>query len=120
MYSFWKVWINAKAEHHARRVLERVQRALGREAVDHAIEPYPKTRGFLERFRMELRSEGWNDCVIEVIELGQRVGRGWILSGDILSDPSGWSNQPSIPGVTAIEWNLVPEVRPTTSEAVSP
>jgi hypothetical protein len=119
MRSLWKVWIDAKAEDKARRVSEQVRRVLGREAVDHGIEPYPKTRGFLARFWVELGSEGWNDCVVEVIELGQRVGHGWILSGDILSDPSGWSNQPSIPGVKAIEWNLVPESTPTTSEAVS-
>jgi hypothetical protein len=55
--------------------------------------------------------------VVELIELGQRVGYGWILSGDILGDPSGWSNKPRVSGVKPIEWLLMTESIPTTPEA---
>jgi hypothetical protein len=81
------------------------------------VEPYPKIPGSLVVFCVVLESEAWNDCVVELIELGQRVGRGWILSGDILGDPSGWSNKPRVSGVKAIEWILMTESIRTTSEA---
>jgi hypothetical protein len=117
MRSLWKIWVEAKSEDKALRVSERVRGLLGREAVDQDIEPYPKIAGFLVIFWVELRSEAWNDCVVELIELGQRVGHEWILSGEILGDPSGWSNKPRVSGVKAIEWLLMNESIPTTSEA---
>jgi hypothetical protein len=117
MRSLWKIWVEAKSEEKALRVSERVRRTLGRDVVDQSIEPDPKTTGFLVAFAVELGSAAWNDCVVELIELGQRVGYGWILTGDILSDPSGWSNEPGVSGVKSIEWILMAESRPTTSEA---
>jgi hypothetical protein len=118
MRSLWKIWIEAKSEQKALRVSEQVRRILGRETEGQDIEPYPKISGFLVRFCVELGGEAWNNCVIEVIEMGQRVGHEWILSGDIGNDPSGWSNQPSIPGVKAIEWILINESIPTAAETV--
>jgi hypothetical protein len=115
MRTLWKIWTAAKTEDKALRVSKRVQAALGREIVDQGIEPYAKTGGFLVCFSVELESEvwNWNDAVAEVIELGQRVGHEWILSGDVRSDLSGWSNRPSMPGITSIEWILFPERTPT-------
>jgi hypothetical protein len=117
MRSLWKIWVEAKSEGQARRVSERVRRILGREAVDQRVEPYPKIPGFLVVFCMVLEGGAWNDCVVELIELGQRVGREWILSGDILGDPSGWSNKPRVSEVKAIEWTLMTESIPITPEA---
>jgi hypothetical protein len=117
MCSLWKIWVEAKSEGQARRVSERARRILGREAVDQRVEPYPKPPGLLVVFCVALESEAWNDCVVEPIELGQRLGRGWILSGDILGDPSGWSNNPRVSGVKAIEWILMTESIPKTTEA---
>ena len=112
MRSLWKIWVEADSEDKARRISERVRRTLGREVVDQSVQPYAKTTGFLVAFWVELGSEAWNDGVVELIELGQKVGHGWILSGDILGDPSGWSNEPRVSGVKAIEWSLMAEPRP--------
>ena len=120
MRSLWKIWVEAKSEDKALRISERVRRALGGEVVGQSVEPDPKTTGFLVAFWVDLGSEAWNDGVVEVIELGQRVGHGWILSGDVLGDPSGWSNEPRVSGVKAVEWSLMAEPRPTTTEAASP
>lgn len=109
MRSLWKIWIEARSEEKARRVYERVRHLLRREVVDQDIAPYPKTTGFRVAFWVELEGEAWNDCVVELIELGQRVGHAWLLIGDILVDPGGWSNQPMVPGVRAIEWLLIAE-----------
>jgi hypothetical protein len=120
MRSLWKIWVEAKSEEKALRVSERVRHLLGREAVDQDIEPDPKIAGFLVVFWVELESEVWNDCVVELIELGQRIGHEWLLCGDILADPSGWSKKPRVPGVRAIEWFLMTESTPRTSEATGP
>jgi hypothetical protein len=118
MRSLWRIWVEAKSEDKALRMFERVRRILDRDAVDQSVEPYPKSTGFLVVFWVELRSKTWNDCVVELIELGQRVGHAWVLSGDILGDPSGWSNEPRVSGVKSIQWVLMTESIPTTPEAV--
>jgi hypothetical protein len=104
--SYWKMWTEAKSEEKVLRVFERVRRNLGREALDLSIEPYPKITGFVVAFWIELESQTWNDSVVEVIALGQRVGRQWTLSGDILTDTDGWSNESSVSGVRSIQWML--------------
>lgn len=104
MHSIWKMWTEARTEAKALRVFERARQAIGREATDRHIEPYPKIEGFVVTFRVELESQAWNDSAVELIELGQRVGYGWILCGNILADPSGWSNDSSVPGVKSIQW----------------
>ena len=57
-------------------------------------------------FRVPLTGETHSERVVELIALGQRVGGGWILSGDVYGDLSGWSNEPSVAGIQAIEWRL--------------
>jgi hypothetical protein len=104
MRSLWKFWTDARTEAKALRVFERVQRALGREVLDLCVEPYPKIGGFVVTFWVELESQAWNDSVVELIELGQRVGYGWILSGRVLAEPEGWSNESSVSGVKSIQW----------------
>lgn len=104
MRSLWKAWIEAKSEEKALRVFDDLRQALGREVLDPRLEPYPKIDGFVVTFWAELESRSWNDSVVELIELGQRVGYGWILRGDIRVDPDGWSNEPSVPGVRSIQW----------------
>jgi hypothetical protein len=104
--SYWKMWTEAKSEEKALRVFERVRRNLGREALDRTVEPYPKITGFVVAFWIELESQAWNDSVVEVIALGQRVGHQWTLSGDILTDMDGWSNESSVSGVRSIQWML--------------
>ena len=116
--SFWKIWTEAKSEEKALRVSERVRCNLGREVLDRSVEPYPKIRGFVVAFWIELESQAWNDSVVEVIALGQRVGYQWTLSGDILTDTSGWSNEAGVSGVRSIQWML--DRRWTTPGVVEP
>ena len=103
---FWKMWTEAKSEEKALRVFERFRRNLGREARDWSVEPYPKIAGFVVAFWIELETQTWNDSVVEVIALGQRVGYQWTLSGDILTDTDGWSNESNVSGVRSIQWML--------------
>jgi hypothetical protein len=104
--STWSVWSPAKVERSAWKVLEGLEERLGRETVAATFEPYPKIGGWMFSFHVSLKGETYGERVVEIIALGQRVGHGWILSGDVYGDLSGWSNQPSVAGIRAIEWRL--------------
>ncbi len=116
MRSSWSVFTEPRAEAKALAVFERVLRELGGEPWNRSIEPYPKTGSFVIRFEIELGGGAWNDCVVEVIEMGQRVAHAWTLTGDIRDDPSGWSNEPTTPGIKAVTWVLI---RPQEGERMS-
>ena len=107
MYATWKLWVNTKSEDTAYTITNRVLKDAGIEALNITIEPYPKTEGLVLRFEVALTSGSWNDCVVEVIALGQRMAREWQLSGDVNVDISGWSTKAAVIGVRAAEWNLV-------------
>ncbi|MBV9927872.1 MAG: hypothetical protein JOZ96_22825 [Acidobacteria bacterium] len=107
MNSLWKMWVDARTEEKALKLCERVLERMGRDASDKRAEPYPKTGGFVVSFAVGLEHAEWNDAVVEVIALGQRVAHGWALSGSIEDDPDGWSNRTSVAGVESIQWTLV-------------
>ncbi len=79
---------------------------MGREPVGATFAPYPKTGGWIFTFRLALQGTIRSERVIELIALGQHVGYGWIRSGDVYGDLSGWSNEPSVADIQAIEWRL--------------
>ena len=83
MTSSWKLWATAATPEKARRVLRDVLRRMSAEAADVQVEPYPKIDGHVVRFSIELVEVDYADAVVAVLALGQRVGRGWTLSGFI-------------------------------------
>ncbi len=107
MQSIWKLWVTAKTEQTARRIYTRVTGRIAYPATLLTIEPYPKTEGFVVTFQVTLASQTWNDAVVEVIALGQRVAYGWFMTGSITDDPSATTNQISVAGVTMAEWRLI-------------
>lgn len=78
------------------------------ETTDPVIEPYPKTGGQVLTFDIPLRAQDWNDGVVEILALGQRISYGWELAGDVLRDISGWSNASTVPGIVSMQWTLLP------------
>ena len=46
--------------------------------------------------------------IVETIDLGERIASSWTLLGSVRSDPSGYSKDTRISGVSAIEWTLMP------------
>jgi hypothetical protein len=110
MRARWHVWSTARSEKSARHVASRVLRLLGQPTIDPVVfAPYSKTGGWTFSFEVRLSGATWNDCVVDVIALGQRVGYGWRLSGDVTERLEGWSNEARIAGVTSIQWQLWPE-----------
>lgn len=55
-------------------------------------------------FELQHGRQPWNDCLIEIIALGQRVAYEWILTGDVHRQLEGWSNYAAIPGIAAMHW----------------
>jgi hypothetical protein len=106
MEAHWKVWSSASSEKSARIVANRLLRELARPAEQLSFAPYPKTGGWVFAFRTVLQGATWNDCVVDVIALGQRVAYSWGLGGDISSDPEGWSNNSRISGAISVRWQL--------------
>jgi hypothetical protein len=105
MEAKWRVWSDATSEKSARVVAIRFLRKLGRSADGLTFEAYPKTGGWTF-FDTRLEGATWNDEVVDVIALGQRVAYHWSLSGDVRQSVEGWSTSSRISGVTALEWWL--------------
>jgi hypothetical protein len=108
MQAWWSVWSEATSEVFTRRVATRLLRQLGRPADQLTFAPYSKTGGWTFSFQTRLEGASWNDYVVDVIALGQRVAYAWGLSGDVGQDPEGWSTKSRIAGVTAIQWQVGP------------
>jgi hypothetical protein len=104
----WNVWSDAKSEKNARHVAKWLISELARPVEQLTFGPYPKTGGWTFSFQMRLSGASWNDQIVDLIALGQRVAHGWILTGDISRDPQGWSNDARVTGVTSIQWQIWP------------
>lgn len=106
METWWSAWSDAISEKSARNVATRLLRQLGRPADQLTFTPYPKTGGWTFSFQTRLAGARWNDYVVDVIALGQRVAYAWTLTGDVFRSTEGWSTKSRISGVTAIQWQL--------------
>ncbi len=104
--SFWRVFTETKSEKSARTVLGRFERTISQEIVLYKISNYYKG-GHEITFELQHENNVRSEIIIEVISLGERVGRGWHLTGSIQNQPSGWTNSSTISGVTAINWDII-------------
>jgi hypothetical protein len=106
MRTVWKFWLTAKTKQKAVSVSDNVFRQMEVTPVTVAIEPYEKTGGFVVRCELELECLSWDNCVVTTIGMGQSIAHQWILFGDVYRGVSGWSKNPSVIGVDAIQWEL--------------
>ncbi len=98
----------------AQRVLRNVFLRMGVDADNIAdnivIAPYhdPAFGGFNVTFDVLSDTEAWNDRVVDVIHIGQRVALGWSLYGDIrLPGADACTKEVLIPGCTWMQWQLL-------------
>lgn len=106
MVSHWSAFVNAKSPDAARRILKCLETEFGHSLDKVSIEPYTKTGGHKSTFYGRLSATTWNDAVVEVIELGQRVARAWELTGSIVDEIEASSNRPRVAGVSMITVSL--------------
>ena len=98
----FKVVVDCKDEKASNNVLLRIEGLLEREALGVRIEALHDS-GHVIHFGVELMSTTWETAVFESLVLGQRLGYGWTLTGDIETDLCGYSSKARISGVTQIE-----------------
>ena len=110
MKSKWKLFLDEKSEKRSEKILDKVSSLLGRDIRKEKVKKSPQTGGYVVMFEVKMESSRWNDAVVEVIELGQRIGEGWTLNGSVKQDLQGWSNRPSgAAGIISISWILSEE-----------
>lgn len=105
----WTIFTNATTEKATRKVAERLLNLLDSPAEHVEFALYTKTGGWTFSFQSLLSGATHNDIVVEAIALGQRVGYAWTLTGDVLTDPEGWSNEARVSGVTSLHWQFLHE-----------
>lgn len=99
----WKFWSDASNESKAGKHLQQVKSRFEVETSNETLEPYHKG-GFVFSFETLSLANNWGSFVIETIAMGQKLGRGWTLNGNIYDDPDGWSNESNISGITSMQW----------------
>ncbi len=108
--SIWNLWIESQSEERALELLERAAGRLEVEARAAHVVPYYRG-GFIGSFEVIHDVPNWDRLLTEVLALGQRVARGWVISGGAGEGADGWSGQVSVAGVKSIQWRLVHEDR---------
>lgn len=100
---YWKIFADARSPEGARRVSERVGKALDAVAQSMTVEPYPKTGGYTIAFESPVESRDWPDMILQVLNRAQRIGYQWTLNGSILEELDIFTNRSSISGVRLIQ-----------------
>ncbi len=108
--SRWKVWVDCGSGEKATKVVSKVC-GLAFDA-ESTLMPRPCPKGgFVAEWEREHQGR-WNDVVVEVIAIGQRMASGWVLTGDVHSDPEGLASKTAgvrfhVAGVTMITWAVI-------------
>jgi hypothetical protein len=105
MHSQWRFFFNVKTEDKAAKLLSQIQEQIRLLFGDVPVEKYHKG-SYVANFIFAHNSNDWNDCVVEVIEYGQRIAYEWLITGDVRDALDGWSTKASISGVSAIGWSI--------------
>ena len=104
----WKFFCDSKSEKATRNVLKRIKEKLQVEVFGEIIKPYHK-KGHYILFKTTSQEDSWKHFVFETIEIAQRVGYAWDLSGSVLDSLDGWSHRGQVSGAYAIGWNIFKE-----------
>lgn len=76
--------------------------SLGIEAENPIIEPYHKG-GYVCSFISKTEAENWKEIPYSALAQAQKIGRMWVVSGNVDFEFSAWSNESSISGIVSIE-----------------
>lgn len=81
--SIWRLHLDSSSEPSASKIINRCIQAFGQTPTELKLEKYDKG-GYIATLKF-LHNEinTWSEQVIEVIELGQKLGSGWSLFGNI-------------------------------------
>ncbi len=109
-----KLHLDSSSEESAKKIINRCINALDRPPTESSIEKYSKGgyMATLEFFHSENKS--WPEIVIEIIGLGQRLGGGWSILGNIIDEfnvvlSKNAGNHICISGLQWAEWQVLNE-----------
>lgn len=97
----WKIFIKTGDAGKANRVFKAFTNLLNKDYDQKDIKPYHKG-GFTASFITTIPKTGWEEVVFEALRLAQKVGRSWIITGDIETELDVWSNNPKLSGIDGI------------------
>jgi hypothetical protein len=102
MNAYWKLFTDCGSEKNAEKLLNKAVAAMGIGLEASDVQPYHKG-GFTCCFTSKLSSMAWEQVPYIALVQGQKIGRMWIVSGDISREFSAWSNDSNISGVVSIQ-----------------
>ncbi len=105
MYTHWRVLTATKTESKARRVMERLETALGEDLLDVRIEPHHQ-QGHQVFFGVDHGDPTHAEAVVAAIECAQRVGGTWSLCGPVCGDFGMVTTNTGFPGIDLTEFFL--------------
>ncbi|KPJ91925.1 MAG: hypothetical protein AMJ53_10425 [Gammaproteobacteria bacterium SG8_11] len=105
MKSEWIIYTNAKNEKNATVLFHRFAKQLGGEIEGFQCVAHGGS-GFNVNWRMLHKTTSWSELLMEVLQLAQKVGNGWLLTGDVVRQCNAWCNRPRVAGVQTIEWAI--------------
>ena len=103
MTSHWILISNTKDLPAATKLLNRVKGLLDTELVEDSIESH-HNGGHRISFSIHCNSTDWVHFVYETIRIGQLIGRGWSLLGDIESQLDGFSTESVVSGIKQLQF----------------
>lgn len=99
MKAHWKIFVEAKTEQKTEKV---IQQLFNRLFLDQKSAPIIKA-DLLPPCTSSLPVADWPEAVVTTLQKAQRVGRSWILTGDITEGLDAWSNDALISGISNLE-----------------
>ncbi len=97
-----KIWVSAKTEDKAIKLIKRLEGKFERALSEITIEPYLKINGFVITSILSIDNDNWNDSVVAAITLAQSVGYGWQIGGNISEEFLIGSSKTNISGIESI------------------
>ena len=96
----WKIFIKTGDAGKANKVFKAFIDLLGEDYHEN-IKPYHKG-GFTASFLTTIPNTKWEEVVFEALRLAQKVGRSWVITGDIETEFDAWSDKPKLSGIEGI------------------
>jgi hypothetical protein len=100
--SRWRLRTDATGEGAARKHLLWVREKLERETSQESLEPR-HDGGFVISFACQLTANSWPEAVYETIDLAQRTGDGWTISGAISEEVDMFCTKANVPGIRTMQ-----------------
>lgn len=105
MISYWVLNCNAKKVKNAATLFNRVAKLLQAELIQRQFEANAGA-GYTIKWELSHNQDNWNDFVVEVLQLAQNIGNGWLITGDVREECNAWCNRPRVSGVQTIECSI--------------